>query len=162
MSLQRILAVQLAQPDAGERDLAAELGEAALTRVFVRDLVLDGHIGVYAHEQAQRQRIRFNVDLYVRLPKGGPRRDSLDEVLSYEDVVNGIRGLLAEGHVNLVETLAEQVAALVLKDPRVALARVRVEKLDVVPGAAVGVEIERRPPAAPAEVQPLLRVLSGA
>ncbi|MCC7048138.1 MAG: dihydroneopterin aldolase [Alphaproteobacteria bacterium] len=161
MSLQRILAVQLAQPEPGERDPAAERGEAELTRVFVRDLVLHGHIGVYEHEQQKPQRIRFNVDLCVRLPKGGPRRDSLDEILSYEDVVDGIRGLLAKGHVNLVETLAEQVAALALKDPRVVLARVKVEKLDIVPGAAVGVEIERRAPAA-AEVQPLLRVLSGA
>jgi dihydroneopterin aldolase len=160
MSLQRILAGQLAQPVPGE--VAAEPIGEKLTRVFVHDLVLEGHIGVYEHEHEKPQRIRFGVDLHVRLPPGGPRQDSLTEVLSYEDVMNGIRALLAEGHVNLVETLAEQVAARVLKDPRVVVARVRVEKLDVFPGAAVGVEIERRAPAAAGDVQPLLRVLSGA
>jgi dihydroneopterin aldolase len=161
MSLQRILADQLATPEAGEAaDLPLLPGER-LTRVFVRDLVLEGDIGVYEHERAQRQRIRFNVELGVRLAPGGPRQDSLGEVLSYEDVVNRIREILAEGHVNLCETLAERVAQRELADPRVMTARVRVEKLDVYPGATVGVEIERRAPATAANVQPLLRVLSG-
>jgi 7,8-dihydroneopterin aldolase/epimerase/oxygenase len=60
-------------------------------------------------------------------------------------VVEGIRRILGEGHINLVETLAERIAAQCLDDHRIVGAKVRVEKLDVMPEAsAVGVEIERQ------------------
>ena len=129
--------------------------ETPATRIFVRDLVLEMGIGVHQREQGRRQRVRFNVDLWVRLPEGGPRHDRLDEVLSYSTIVQGIRDLAAEGHVNLVETLAERVAAMALGDKRVTRALVRVEKLDVYETGSVGVEIERRAPDAAAAQRPL-------
>jgi 7,8-dihydroneopterin aldolase/epimerase/oxygenase len=135
------------------------MSDSMLTRVFVRDLVLDAEIGVREREQGRRQRVRFNVDLWVRLPQGGPQRDQIDEVLSYSDVVQGIRDIVASGHIRLVETLAERVAAMALGDPRVANVRVRVEKLDAYSDATVGVEIERR--AASASAQRSLRAASG-
>lgn len=56
-----------------------------------------------------------------------------------------VRQIVAEGHVRLVETLAERIAAGVLVDNRVKVVRVRIEKLDVFEEIeAVGVEIERR------------------
>lgn len=116
----------------------------ALRHVFVRDLVLDAHIGVYSHEKAGPQRIRVNVDLAVWEKDVDGIGDQLANVVCYEEVVSGIRSLVGAGHVNLVETLAEQIAALCLEDRRVRVARVRVEKLDVFADAAsVGVEIER-------------------
>ncbi len=109
--------------------------------VFVRDLMLDALIGVHRHEKRQHQRVRVNLDLAVR---EGDAKDRLDAVVCYEKIVVGVRALVGEGHVNLVETLAERIAALCLQDARVQSARVRVEKLDVFEDAAsVGVEIER-------------------
>jgi dihydroneopterin aldolase len=56
-----------------------------------------------------------------------------------------VRAVIETGHINLVETLAEQIAGLALFDNRVLSARVRVEKLQVMKDAeSVGVEIERR------------------
>jgi 7,8-dihydroneopterin aldolase/epimerase/oxygenase len=116
----------------------------ALRHVFVRDLMLDAHIGVHSHEKLGAQRIRVNVDLAVFEKDVDGIGDQLANVVCYEEVVSGIRGLVAEGHVNLVETLAEQIAALCLEDRRVRVARVRVEKLDVFADVtSVGVEIER-------------------
>lgn len=120
------------------------LAEQGLTRVFVRDLVLHADIGVYEHEKGRPQRVRFNVDMLVRLPTGGPSDERKQDIVSYELVVKRIKRMVAQGHVNLVETMAERVAELSLKDRRVAAVRVRVEKLDVFERAAVGVEIERR------------------
>ncbi len=118
--------------------------ESAVRHVFVRDLVLECLIGVHRHEQKKHQRIRVNLDLAVS-EGGGHRSDELDDVVCYEDVVKGVRQLVGQGHVNLVETLAEQIAEMCLSDHRVRVARVRVEKLDVFPDAtSVGVEIERR------------------
>jgi dihydroneopterin aldolase len=115
---------------------------AAIRHVFVRDLVLDCNIGVHAHEKLGPQRIRVNLDLAVREDR--PIGDNLGNVVCYEAIVSGIRALVASGHVNLVETLAERIAAMCLDDPRVRTARIRVEKLDVFADAtSVGVEIER-------------------
>ena len=59
-------------------------------------------------------------------------------------MVAGIRAIVAEGHINLVETLAARIADMCLADRRAARAQVRVTKLDVLGnGAVVGVEIMR-------------------
>ena len=71
--------------------------------------------------------------------------DELARVVDYEKVAERVRGIVAAGHVRLVETLAERIAEACLADRRVHLARVRVEKLDIFADAAsAGVEIERR------------------
>lgn len=123
---------------------ASRLADAsrALRHMFIRDLILSASIGVHAHEHAARQRIRINLDLAV---EEGGGRDELSRVVDYETIIRGVRAEVAARHVRLVETLAERLAAICLADPRVALARVRVEKLDIFPDAvSAGVEIERR------------------
>ncbi|OYW08653.1 MAG: diguanylate cyclase [Acidiphilium sp. 37-67-22] len=118
----------------------------ALRRMFVRDMVLEAHIGVHAHEFGRTQRVRINLDLAVReehdgsgalmsrdvagaqMSRGGVGRDDLARVVDYERIVLGARA-----------------AELCLADARVVLVRVRVEKLDVFADMdSVGVEIERR------------------
>ncbi len=116
--------------------------ESRTRHVFLRDMRLDARVGIYAHEQAA-QPIRVNVDLAV--DEVGGEEDAIHRVVDYERVANAVRRLVAEGHVKLVETLAERIAYACLADPRVRLARIRVEKLDVFPDAAsAGVEVERR------------------
>ena len=112
-------------------------------KVLVRDLILPCRIGVYSHEKDHEQRVRINLELTcVEHPAVN---DEHRNVVCYADVVEGIRRILGEGHINLVETLAERIAAQCLDDHRIVGAKVRVEKLDVMPEAsAVGVEIERQ------------------
>ena len=118
-------------------------GRAGVRHVFVRDLVLEGSIGVHGHEREALQRIRLNLDLAVD-EGGAPVDDNLYNVVCYEKIVAGARAIVERGHINLVETLAEKIAVLCLANGRVRSVRVRVEKLDIVPDAqSVGVEIER-------------------
>ncbi len=136
MSIERILAGQIPY-----QRVEAQPG---VYRIFVRDLVLSCSIGVHDHEKLAPQRVRLNVDVTAREP-GAALEDDIVKVVSYEDLVTGIRAIALEGHINLVETLAERVASLCLSDPRVVTVRVRVEKPDVIAEASgVGVEIERR------------------
>jgi len=114
-----------------------------IRHVFVRDLQLDANIGVYRREKGKLQPVRINVDLTVEETEGEVA-DKLENVVDYGAVVEGIKTILAAGHLNLVETLAEQIAAHCLADARVRVARVRIEKLNVIAEASsVGVEIER-------------------
>jgi dihydroneopterin aldolase len=117
--------------------------QTRLRHVFIRDLVLSASIGVHKREHAAPQRIRVNVDLGVREGES-PIDDDLSNVVCYEEIAAGIRSVVSARHVHLVETLAEEIAGVCLRDPRVRSARIRVEKLDIFPDAAsVGVEIER-------------------
>ncbi len=111
--------------------------------MFVRDLELNANIGVYHREKGQMQPVRINLDLTVEETDGNID-DKLENVVDYGAVVDGIKAILAGGHLNLVETLAEKVATHCLADKRVKVARVRIEKLKVLAEAqSVGVEIER-------------------
>lgn len=114
----------------------------AVRHVFVRDLVLFCKIGVHRHEHTDAQRVRINLDLAVR--EGRDLDDSLSNVVCYERITTGVREIVSRGHINLVETLAEEISAMCLEDWRVRSVRVRIEKLDVFPDVtSVGVEIER-------------------
>ena len=112
-------------------------------RLFVRGLVLPCRIGVHRHERDVPQRVRINVELEIR-DLQSPRRDAISEVVSYDDVVAGVKQMVGSDHINLVESLADRIAEFCLKDLRVERVKIMVEKLDVFgDGAIVGVEIER-------------------
>jgi dihydroneopterin aldolase len=113
-----------------------------LRHVFIRNLELLAHIGVYRHEEGRMQPVRINVDLAT--DDSADIRDMLENVVDYAVIEGRIRAIIAEGHVRLAETLAERIAEACFEDSRVKTARVRVEKLHALSGAeAVGVEIER-------------------
>ncbi len=115
----------------------------ALRHVFIRDFMVECLIGVYEHEKCSPQRVRVNLDLAVDEGEH-PIIDDILNVVSYETMANGILAIADEGHVNLVETLAERIADMCFDDQRVDSVRVRIEKLDIIENAgSVGVEIER-------------------
>jgi (5-formylfuran-3-yl)methyl phosphate synthase len=124
-------------------------------RVFVHDFVLPVRIGAYARERDKPQNVRFNVD--VRILRASHAPEDMRDVFSYDVITDSIRMIVAQEHIALVEMLAERVAAVVLTHPRVASATVRVEKLDIGPGA-VGVEIKRERPAEAAKIYHLFPV----
>ncbi|NBC34385.1 MAG: FolB domain-containing protein [Alphaproteobacteria bacterium] len=111
--------------------------------LLVRDMVFDAHIGAHGHEHGQAQRIRINIAAAVDPPRD-PLADNPRKVVSYEAFVEAAADLLADGHIMLVETLAERLAGAALANHRVRAVRIRIEKLDVYAHcAAVGVEVER-------------------
>ncbi|MEO8716366.1 MAG: (5-formylfuran-3-yl)methyl phosphate synthase [Acetobacteraceae bacterium] len=118
----------------------AAIDPAQTDVVFVHDLVLAARIGAYAHERTTPQRVRFDVDATI-LRFCRPAEDMRD-VFSYDLITDGIGMLIEAGHVDLVETLAERIAAMLLGHPRVVKASVRVQKLETGSGS-VGVAIER-------------------
>jgi dihydroneopterin aldolase len=118
-------------------------GGKKIRHVFIRDMVINCSIGIYTHEKEHEQRVRINLDLAVG-EGDSAINDDIRNVISYEDLAKGIEAIIGVGHINLVETLAENIAEMCLEDKRVFSARVSVEKLDIIASAeSVGVEIER-------------------
>ncbi|MCC6007718.1 MAG: dihydroneopterin aldolase [Rhodobacteraceae bacterium] len=110
-------------------------------RISVRDHVREVEIGAFASERGVTQRLRFNVLLEV-VPGGAAETDDVDKVLSYDVILGAIDAGLAGDRLNLLETLAERIAAIILTEPRALRVALRIEKLDRIPGA-LGVEILR-------------------
>jgi dihydroneopterin aldolase len=95
----------------------AALSEPQTDKVFVRDFVLPVDIGAYSSEKGRAQRVRFDVVAHVLRPAETPK--DLRDIFSYDVILDGIRSIVAEGHVQLNEELAERIAWIVLADPRV-------------------------------------------
>lgn len=110
-------------------------------RIFLRDHVILAEIGAFKSELGRDQRLRFNLTVDLRQPVS-VADDHVDAVLSYDVLTQAVDTALADQRYNLVETLAERIAAEVLAHPRVARIEVTVEKLDRGPGA-LGVSIIR-------------------
>ena len=123
----------------------SERAEATATqprdRISLRDYVVEVEIGAFQQERGRLQRVRFNVVVEV-LPAGGPIDDDVDRILSYDRLTEAIAAELAAERINLLETLAERVAARILTEPRAARVFVRIEKIDRGP-YDLGVEIVR-------------------
>jgi len=113
-------------------------------RIFVREVVMDARIGIQPAEQAAPQRVVLNVDLFVPLALSTPKQDRIHEVVDYDFVRSSIRQRIDAGHINLQETLIDDIAAILLAHPAVRAVRVSSEKPDVYEDVeAVGIEVFR-------------------
>ena len=74
-------------------------------------------------------------------------------IFSYDLILDAIRLVVGRGHVDFVETLAEEVAAILLQHARVRSVRVNIRKLDVIEGE-VGIEIRRERASGSADARP--------
>jgi (5-formylfuran-3-yl)methyl phosphate synthase len=114
--------------------------EGEVDRVFVRDFVVSAQIGAYGFERAIRQRVVFDVEALVG--RVGAHSDDMRSIFSYDVILDAIRLVVGRGHVDFVETLAEEVASILLQHARVRSIRVSIRKLGVIEGE-VGIEIQR-------------------
>lgn len=111
-------------------------------RIHLRDHVIAAEIGAFQSERGQAQRLRFGIEVALAQPVTGAG-DRVDEILSYDVLVAAVADGLADRRYDLLETLAERIAAQVLTHPQAAEVTVTIEKLDRVPGA-LGVTLTRR------------------
>ena len=115
---------------------------AECRRIFLRNYVVDTNIGIHEHEKRGAQRLVLNVDLYVALSMSTPRHDKLHEVVDYDFVRLTIKHRIEQGHINLQETLVDELARAMLAHPAVRAVRVSSEKPDVYEDVdAVGIEV---------------------
>ncbi len=110
--------------------------------IFIRDLVLAMQIGIHDHEKGRKQRVRINLTAETLRDEDD---DSIQGVVSYEDLLLGIKEIADSGHIDLVEVFGDRILEMVLEHRRVQLAVVRIEKLDVFGDTeSVGAEMSRR------------------
>jgi len=113
-------------------------------RIFLRNHEVPVQIGAHDFEKTQAQRVIFNVELFVPYALSTPQADQLSEVVDYDFVRELIAARIRQGHVELQETLCDDLATQMLAHPRVQAVRLSSCKPDVYPDCeAVGVEVFR-------------------
>ena len=111
-------------------------------RLFLRDYQVMSNIGVHDFEKQGEQRVLFNVDLFIPLAASTPEEDELSEVVDYDFIRSTIEARVAQGHIQLQETLCDDIARALLMHPKVRGVQVSTRKPDVYPDCeSVGVEI---------------------
>lgn len=116
--------------------------------IVLSGLRVRGRHGVFAHERAEGQ--DFVIDVRLRMDlRPAAASDNLTDTVDYGDLAQRIAAIVAGDQVDLIETLAERVAATALADPRVTSTVVTVHKPEApipLTFADVAVTIERMQP----------------
>jgi dihydroneopterin aldolase len=113
-------------------------------RLFLKDLDVLTSIGIHDFELSAPQRLLIDVDLYVDLQATSPSCDELQQVVDYDFIRQVVFARIKKGHINLQETLCDELATLLLENKQILAVQLSTRKPDVYPDcAAVGVEIFR-------------------
>ncbi|HET7396817.1 MAG TPA: dihydroneopterin aldolase [Gammaproteobacteria bacterium] len=111
--------------------------------VFIRDLRIDTVVGVYDWERRIRQTVIFDLDMGTDIRRAAAS-DKIDDTLDYKTVAKRIIQYVSEQEFQLVETLAENVAGIVMTEFKVPWVKVTLHKPGAVSGSkSVGIIIER-------------------
>lgn len=111
--------------------------------IFLHDLRVETVIGIWEWERKIRQTVAIDLDMSADIRKAAAS-DSVDDTLNYKRVAKRLQKFVADSSFQLVETLAENIAGIVLDEFEVSWVRVRVNKPGAIRGARdVGVLIER-------------------
>lgn len=111
--------------------------------IYLHNLRIDTVIGVFDWERRVRQTLILDLDMAADIRQAAAT-DALNDTLNYKSVAKRLMEFVGQSEFNLVETLAERVAELVLSEFNVPWLRLRVNKQGAVRGARdVGVVIER-------------------
>lgn len=111
--------------------------------IYLNDLCIDTVIGVYDWERRVKQKVIIDLEMATDIRKAAAS-DSLDDTLNYKAVAKRLIDFVGSSEFQLVETLAERVAEIVLNEFNVPWLRLRLNKQGAVRGARdVGIIIER-------------------
>ena len=111
--------------------------------IYINDLRIETVIGVYAWERQLKQVVIFDLELGTDIRKAA-LTDSVANTLNYKDVAKRVMAFVTDSRYQLVESLAEAVAELIIKEFDISWLRLRLNKQGAVRGVRdVGVIIER-------------------
>ncbi|PCJ50338.1 MAG: dihydroneopterin aldolase [Gammaproteobacteria bacterium] len=112
--------------------------------VYIRDLQVETIIGIYDWERKIKQTVSIDIEMATDIAKAA-KSDNIEDALNYKAVGKRIIKLVADSEYQLIETMVETIAQIVLKEFNVNWLRLRVSKPGALRGAKdVGIVIERQ------------------
>ena len=112
--------------------------------IFLTGLTVDCIVGIWDGERRVKQKIVLDLEMAADVRRAAAS-DSIEDTLDYKKVTKRLLGFVGESQYQLVETLAERVAEIVVTEFGVPWVRVRLNKQGAIRGARdVGILIERK------------------
>jgi dihydroneopterin aldolase len=117
--------------------------KSSMDKIFIHALKAEAIIGIYDWERQVRQSVLVDIEIGADIRKAA-LTDSIEDTLNYKRVAKRVLAFIEASEFQLVETLAEHLAMLILEEFGVPWVRIHLSK----PGAVrssrdVGVEVER-------------------
>jgi len=114
-----------------------------MDRVFIKNLEIETIIGIYHWEREKRQRVVFDIEMAWD-NKRPAASENIDDALNYKTLSDEIKETVSASQYQLIETLAEKIAELVLDNYGVEWLQLTLRKPDALDGDTdVGVKIVR-------------------
>lgn len=114
-----------------------------MDKIFLSELKVDTVIGIWDWERRIRQTVIIDLEMSADIARAAAT-DEVVDTLNYKSVAKRVQNFVADSSFQLVETLAERIAAIIREEFDVAWVKVRVDKPGAIRGSkAVGVSIER-------------------
>lgn len=114
-----------------------------MDKIFLSGLKVDCIVGVWAWERQVRQTVVLDVEMAVDIRKAAAS-DKLEDTLDYKNVSKRLLSFIGDSQFQLVETLTERVAEIIIKEFKVSWVKVRLNKQGALRGSRdVGILIER-------------------
>ena len=114
-----------------------------LDKIYIEKLAVTTTIGVWEWEKRVRQKLVIDLELGCDISKA-TQSDDINDSVSYKEVALKIRHAISSSRFNLLETVAEKIAQILLSEFNVSWCKVKVSKPRAAEQARnVAVEIER-------------------
>jgi len=111
--------------------------------VFIEDLRIDAIIGIYDWEREVKQTVALDIEMASDNTRPAAT-ESIDDAINYKEVAKRLIAFTEDSQFQLVETLTERLAEIILNEFDVPWCRIKLSKLGAVTGSkSVGVIIER-------------------
>ncbi|WP_461516556.1 dihydroneopterin aldolase [Porticoccus sp.] len=111
--------------------------------VYIRDLRIDTIIGIFDWEREVRQTVSLDLEMGADISRAAST-ENIQFALDYKAVSDRLIDFIGSSEFLLVETMAEQVAAIIMTEFQVPWLRLRIGKPGAISQAEdVGVIIER-------------------
>ena len=127
-------------------DVKDEKTKIQTFKILINSLVLDASVGIHDFEKKKKQKLSISLILYVE-DNISKVDHNIDNFVSYEYLVRDIKKIISSRHIELLETLGEEIINMCFKDERVFEINLKLEKLEVFREASsVGIEVFRKKP----------------
>ncbi len=111
--------------------------------IFLQALEIETIIGIYDWERKIKQKVIFDIEMATDIRKAASS-DHIDDTLNYKAVAKRVISFVEDSNFELVETLAERVAEIIINEFDVPWLKLTLNKLGAIRGArGVGIVIER-------------------
>jgi len=115
-----------------------------MDKIFLSQLSVECIVGIWDWERRVKQTVIIDVELAADIRKAATT-DHIDDTIDYKRVAKRLLSFVGESQFQLVETLTEQIARVIISEFGVSWVKVRLNKRGAIRGARdVGIEIERR------------------